>query len=635
MGVAIYHDVLACEQSHEFAAVAYISIIMTISIIILEMLIVIASSRGTIHHSRPRRFVTPLLYCRVIVFAVEIIALIVKTVLAAQTNQTADTDQCPDLGTAVVIACVVVAITWFIFSLVLLSVFIFLDPCHCYSTKMDFSAINRHGNTDNIDEDISHQWQLTQFVWEKRFRSIGCCIGSDESHQIAYKEVSEIIARLFYDSNLVVSDIAAGLILLQKKHFEQEISAITSPDPFQSARSISLNFHDPEERQQFFDAFHFLKFALGIYSWPIHMFMNPLCGCCNLLSHTFCRQSSHRNILGDNCCHCGFAGFLSTTAINEMDIVYIRFENDLYRVPFVVCIDHDEKAVVIAIRGTLSLHDVITDLTASSHPIELPDWPRFTVHKGMYQTVLWIKEQLDNEEVLEEAFSRVPQYKLVIVGHSLGSGCACVLALLLREQYPDLRCFCYSPTGSLLNATAAAYTQSFVTSVTLGQDLVCRLKIRTAHQFKQEVINVIKACHKPKYRIFLEGCLETIGKCCGHHILFKEDTDSRLDGIINSEDLSPLLLNESTSFTFDSIEGEEEEESSTIPRLFPPGRIIHIVDTLEERRCFFARRQLEARWSSANSFEEIVVSPDMIRDHFPDVLFRAMKMICDQKKEEL
>jgi len=102
-------------------------------------------------------------------------------------------------------------------------VLIYLDPCHCYSAKVNHATVQQHIRSGNVDRTVvRQQWSLSHSVWEKRFKVACCFAGSDDAHQVAYKEVAEIFAHLFCDTNVVLSDIAAGMVLLQKEHFAQE-----------------------------------------------------------------------------------------------------------------------------------------------------------------------------------------------------------------------------------------------------------------------------------------------------------------------------------------------------------------------------------------------------------------------------
>ena len=56
--------------------------------------------------------------------------------------------------------------------------------------------------------------------------------------------------------------------------------------------------------------------------------------------------------------------------------------------------------------------------------------------------------------VLKHLYSDESVYKdydLVVVGHSLGGGCAQVLSLMLRPSFPSLRCFAYEPPVRLFS----------------------------------------------------------------------------------------------------------------------------------------------------------------------------------------
>lgn len=65
-------------------------------------------------------------------------------------------------------------------------------------------------------------------------------------------------------------------------------------------------------------------------------------------------------------------------------------------------------------------------------------------------------------------------YRLVIVGHSLGAGAAGVLSVLLRGDYPGLVCYTYSPVGCVFNLPLVQYTKKFITSFVIGNDVIPR-----------------------------------------------------------------------------------------------------------------------------------------------------------------
>lgn len=567
-----------------------------------------------------------------------------------------------------------------------------------------------------MDQEVAElQWKLVHSQWEKRFRVFCCAAGGDDVHQLAYKEVAEIFAHLFCDTNVVMSDIVAGLILLQKEHLALEHeerrkrngSFSRDEDP-----GFSFDFHHQEDKELFKDALHFIKYALGMYSWPIYVYMNPFCGLCRLYNHLNCccclKKNEATYVYEDDRFSCHLGGLRQFTGLNEMDIVYVSFENDVYMVPYLVALDHEMKSVVVAFRGTFSFGDIVTDLTATTKPMEMPNYPNFLVHKGMLKTVTAIVEKMDEDSILESAFSKAPGYKLVVLGHSLGSGCACVFSILLKERYPDIRCFCYSPTGSLLNEAAAIFTEDFVTSVILGKDLVARLNVRNTHKLKDDLVRVIEQCRKPKCRILLEGFLETLCTCFGGSLVFDPprnphprrshtpDTVIPVDDAVDvsndeldnqSGDESKQLLVAVTLDPEESIlraplshnqtsgdrsssdrnhgtehtpilrpqlsslklpvrstgQGTSANPTSSLTQeverrlvsLYAPGKIMHIVDRSTVKPCFCDSRQLEVTWASRHQFKHISVSPDMVRDHFPDVLSRAMNTIWSKKIADL
>ena len=709
-GVVYFRAALGCEPSHYLVGFSSTLLIITLFSILLELSMTILSAQGSIVREKPRRPIVHLLHIRVLVLILETMLLIIGTVLVFKSHEEMNSEECPDLGKALIMMQFVVSAYWFSFIIMLVIVTIYLDPCHCYSAKVNYRQVTKLIDTGNFDQEVVEtQWRLVHTVWEKRFKVLCCLAGSDDIHQLAFREVAEIFAHVFCDVNVVMSDIAAGFILLQKEEIALErakksgvqhcnISNGDSDDEF----SFSFDFHVQEDKDLFQELVHYLKFAIGMYSWPMYMYMNPLCGLCRLYSHLNCctRRSSSEHIHRDNRCFCYMSGLRRMTGLDEVDVIYASFENDVYKVPFMVCLDHETKSVVLAFRGTLSFGDIVTDLTASTKPIELPDFPNFLVHSGMLKTVTAIVEKLNKDQILESAFENVDGYKLVLVGHSLGSGCACLTAILLREKYPDLKCFCYSPTGALLNEVAAEYTEEFVTSITLGKDLVARMNVPNVHKLKENLVRVIESCQKPKCRILMEGCLETLSTCFGGSVVFDDaniaeysdsgggntaidieidNDDETIDHaetrhlLVTPTDIdqgndSPLPMHTPASIVSTTkgkcteitpifqpklsslripVRGTEATSPSSITNspsleierrlvpLFTPGKILHIVDVSKTKSCFCASRQLEVKWASRHDFNRMIVSPDMIRDHFPDVLMREMNKIWNKNLSDV
>lgn len=109
----------------------------------------------------------------------------------------------------------------------------------------------------------------------------------------------------------------------------------------------------------------------------------------------------------------------------------------------------------------------------------------------------------DSKYLLQDTSRGTHQFGLVLVGHSLGAGTAAILAILLKQDYPDLVCFSFAPPGGLLSMPAQQYSQEFITSVVVGKDVVPRIGLRQMESLRADLINAIKRSVDPKVRILL------------------------------------------------------------------------------------------------------------------------------------
>ena len=111
----------------------------------------------------------------------------------------------------------------------------------------------------------------------------------------------------------------------------------------------------------------------------------------------------------------------------------------LHQVNFYVIADHHKKAIVVSIRGTLSLGDTITD--ANTEPelceyidIAMTDGQPCYVHKGIGECARDAFDKIMQSKAIEKFIKdeRYKDYDVVITGHSLGAGTTVLLSLMMR-----------------------------------------------------------------------------------------------------------------------------------------------------------------------------------------------------------
>jgi hypothetical protein len=181
--------------------------------------------------------------------------------------------------------------------------------------------------------------------------------------------------------------------------------------------------------------------------------------------------------------------------------------NEPGRVGHFMALDRNAKVALISVKGTSALSDMITDacgvpvrynMTEISESGEAGDTTTVSCHEGILDASLAMAE--DVQPLVEELFLPAG-YKVLLVGHSLGAGVACMLGLLLRARIPALRrpkklrpledlfvkdtsskdslpleVIAFAPPP-MLNLEAAIATSNFVTSIVNNDDMIPRASL--------------------------------------------------------------------------------------------------------------------------------------------------------------
>lgn len=114
---------------------------------------------------------------------------------------------------------------------------------------------------------------------------------------------------------------------------------------------------------------------------------------------------------------------------DHSDILYFRFKCDFapkarYTPKFMILRDNASRQIVVCIRGTMSINDTIVDVCCEETPF-LEGY----AHSGMANCANQVLEK--SAPMLRKALTENPDYGVMVVGHSLGGGCAQLMAMKL------------------------------------------------------------------------------------------------------------------------------------------------------------------------------------------------------------
>nr|XP_055202499.1 diacylglycerol lipase-beta isoform X2 [Gorilla gorilla gorilla] len=436
-----------------------------------------------------------------------------------------------------------------------------------------------------------------------------------------------ILGLLFRDTDLVPSDIAAGLALLH----QQQDNIRNNQEPAQVVCHAPGSSQEADLDAELENCHHYMQFAAAAYGWPLYIYRNPLTGLCRIGGDCCRSRTTDYDLVGGDQLNCHFGSILHTTGLQYRDFIHVSFHDKVYELPFLVALDHRKESVVVAVRGTMSLQDVLTDLSAESEVLDVEcEVQDRLAHKGISQAARYVYRRLINDGILSQAFSIAPEYRLVIVGHSLGGGAAALLATMLRAAYPQVRCYAFSPPRGLWSKGLHEYSQSFIVSLVLGKDVIPRLSVTNLEDLKRRILRVVAHCNKPKYKILLHGLwYELFG---GNPNNFPTELDGGDQEVLTQPLLGEqsLLTRWSPAYSFSS--DSPLDSSPKYPPLYPPGRIIHLQEEGASGRfgCCSAAHY-SAKWSHEAEFSKILIGPKMLTDHMPDILMRALDSVVSDR----
>ena len=383
-----------------------------------------------------------------------------------------------------------------------------------------------------------------------------------------------------------------------------------------------------------------------------------------------------------------FSAILDLAGIEAGDLLYVSYTSAAFGVlPYMVMLHRASRSVVVAIRGTVGIDDLLTDLLSNSVDASkaMPDWVKEAVgegapmyaHAGIMSSTNAVLKDLQENGLLEAMMTRAgsssssgsgssssfgnstnstiettaPEtveasrtetqrvmsrlrtmndddevhldllraktmvyrtvaeegWRVVVTGHSLGAAVACMLSFQLREHFPTLRCFAFSPPGGLISSPLAQLSQKFCTSVVTGCDAITRLSFPNTQRVVDDMVLALARCKRPKLAIL--GDI-VIGR--------RRNPDSTPPTFCTFEDIGPEAQAALKKYVATS---KLHAANADGRELLPPGKVIHLrpfaaPDELAKRKGSMGE-VWDAVWGCSEDIlaEGIILNKAMLRHH--------------------
>ncbi|RDX62313.1 Sn1-specific diacylglycerol lipase alpha, partial [Mucuna pruriens] len=289
-----------------------------------------------------------------------------------------------------------------------------------------------------------------------------------------------------------------------------------------SSESYEESMEAPEMQIKEARALH--KFAEAAYTGPLlDVGRNPFVFPCAWLYRQGILSPWTRNrrpvLDGDNWWRGHAAAFLKYVKLPPEVLRHGRVSQVKCEAAYFIVVLHQLRSVVIAIRGTETPEDLITDGLCKECTLSADDlaglincnyihsdikrsvissFPHYG-HSGIVEAARELFMQIEGnpEGPDSESYGHLSKllgvgcecfgYNVRIVGHSLGGAIAALLGLQLYGRYPNLHVYSYGPLPCL-DLVVANACSDFVTSIIYGNEFSSRLSIGSIMRLRAAAI---------------------------------------------------------------------------------------------------------------------------------------------------
>ncbi|EEF30021.1 triacylglycerol lipase, putative [Ricinus communis] len=331
--------------------------------------------------------------------------------------------------------------------------------------------------------------------------------------------------------------------------------------------------------------------------------------------------------------------------LRESNILKFVKDSSVMRPGYYIGVDPRKKLLIVGIRGTHTVYDLITDIVTSSD--REVTFEGFSTHFGTAEAARWF---LNHEMgTIRKYLEKYEGFRLRLVGHSLGAATASLLAIMLRKKSPEELGFSPDIVSAVGYATPPCVSRElaetcadFVKTVVMQEDIVPRLSVAALGRLKNEILQTdwMSVIEKEDWRSVIGlvtnakqvvSSVQDVARKLADYAKFRSNKIFPDHPISKASTTSPGIITSTSGATTEKdMVLEKEGAASTVPEeLFVPGTVYYLKKDIDVQTCSRDGRGVEffTLWKRhpGEHFQRIVLSSNIISDHKCDSHYYALR----------
>uniref|UniRef100_I1QRI5 Fungal lipase-type domain-containing protein n=1 Tax=Oryza glaberrima TaxID=4538 RepID=I1QRI5_ORYGL len=329
-------------------------------------------------------------------------------------------------------------------------------------------------------------------------------------------------------------------------------------------------------------------------------------------------------------CYKGNAtGLARHSMLRKRNVLKFVKDSSILRPGYYIAIDPRTKLVILGIRGTHTVYDLVTDLIALSDKKVSPKG--FSTHFGTYEAARWyLRHELG---LIRKCLEKHKDYKLRLVGHSLGGASAALLAIMLRKKSkeelgfsPDIISAVGYGTPPCVSREIAQSCASYVSTVVLQDDIIPRLSAASLARLRAEILKTdwVSVLEKEDWKHIVD--IVTNAKLVVSSI---QDVARKLADyakIVTVSTSSDAIKDQDRPLSASEVLSPDSKEDVFVPEdLFLPGTLYYLKRDIEDINGVEDESYTLWRGDAGENFQRILLSGNLISDHKCESIYYALR----------